>query len=445
MLDLHPAIVRLLARPASERRIGPFLLVRQLGRGGFAPVWLAKETYGGETLRAAAVKIFALDGRGSGASRRIIEEARALCRVEHPNVVRFYSLAVDEDAGVMGLGMEFVAGRSLATRLDMAGTLRADQVVELGIAIASALDAVHRAGIVHRDIKPANIVETANGYKLIDFGIASAAASFSDEVMSAVSNDPDNTGRIAALQSGTLGYVDPMTIAMGVPASPESDLYALGATLFECITGHLPASLDGRQLDARILDGRDTPPPVAKQIDGVPATLASIVDRMVRPERSLRYASAEDLLRALERMRQAVPVQRRLLLPLAAVVSAMCALAWGAWAGYVPLPQRRIAAPVLSSAMAAHVASVPEVRVDVPRQTMDRPEKPAATVPVHGKPLRPRSGPREPSAAAPSSSALIPEKPAPTVWASPGPVATPTVSSVRPLPSYLPLPPAGDW
>ena len=129
MQDVHPSIMRLLALPEPARRVGPFVLVRQLGRGGFAPVWLAKEVYGSETLRAAAVKMFAL---GGDASRRIVEEARALCRVEHRNVVRFYSLAVDEEAGVMGLGMEYVAGRSLSARLDAAGRLRVEQVVEPG-------------------------------------------------------------------------------------------------------------------------------------------------------------------------------------------------------------------------------------------------------------------------------------------------------------------------
>src|SRR5262249_2593839 len=103
----------------AERRLGPFLLIEQLGHGGFAPVWLAREIYGATELRAAAVKLFALQrsqrgrGKGSGAELvrdRIVAEARALCQVEHPNVVRFYSIAIEEDSGVLGLAMEHVAG-----------------------------------------------------------------------------------------------------------------------------------------------------------------------------------------------------------------------------------------------------------------------------------------------------------------------------------------------
>ena len=112
---LAPAIKRFLDRPAAERRLGPFVLVEQLGHGGFAPVWLAKEVYGATELRAAAVKLFTLQrsprSRGNGpntgkARDRIVAEARALCQVEHPNVVRFYSLPIDEARGVMGLAME---------------------------------------------------------------------------------------------------------------------------------------------------------------------------------------------------------------------------------------------------------------------------------------------------------------------------------------------------
>src|SRR5262245_38699089 len=90
LLDLPPAL----------RRLGPFLLVAPLGRGGFAPVWLAREVYGGTELRTAAVKLFSLDtpdgqssSRGAALYRaRVIDEARALCRVEHPNIVRFYAM-----------------------------------------------------------------------------------------------------------------------------------------------------------------------------------------------------------------------------------------------------------------------------------------------------------------------------------------------------------------
>src|SRR5262249_42657512 len=108
MSRLAPALQSFLELPADHRRIGPFHLVEPLGRGGFAPVWLAEEMYGTTKLRTAAVKIFCFDEAPASAERRpsavseaarrrdqITDEARALCRVEHPNIVRFYSLPMD--------------------------------------------------------------------------------------------------------------------------------------------------------------------------------------------------------------------------------------------------------------------------------------------------------------------------------------------------------------
>ena len=166
-------------------RLGAFRLRRRLGRGGFAPVWLADEEYGGEPLRTVALKVFALPaGHGQGQSHppssrsspreRIIDEARALCRVEHPNVVRFYTLY---DGGtVVALVMEHVSGETLDARIVRGSGCPLSETFAVGTAMASALSAVHGAGLVHRDIKPTNILDTAGIYKLIDFGIASADA-----------------------------------------------------------------------------------------------------------------------------------------------------------------------------------------------------------------------------------------------------------------------------
>jgi serine/threonine protein kinase len=454
MRDLPLAIERLLARSEPERRVGPFLLVRQLGRGGFAPVWLARETFGGETLRAAAVKIFALDARDRGASRRIIEEARALCRVEHPNVVRFYSLAVDEQLGVMGLGMEFVAGRSLATRLEFAGRMHTEQVVELGLAMASALSAVHRAGIVHRDVKPANIMETASGYKLVDFGIALAGVELPDVGTWVPSNDSDCTGRVAALQSGTLGYVDPFTIATGTPASPESDLYALGATLYECLTGCLPATSDVKTLDERILDGRSPPLPVAKHIHGISDALATIIDRMVSPDRTLRFASADELAQTLERLRNAPPSRRppRALKVIAAsIVAVASASLLGVW--FAPRKSATLAVTIESASMTpeAEMRPAPAPSAGTSSQTEIHSAKSIEDLPTVRKPplhrqkaaaLRP-SPPNVPSAITPA--VVIAWEPTPMVSAMPPPTVPSSPSPTNSFKSKLLLPPARDW
>src|SRR4051812_9074069 len=114
----NPSIARLLA--SEPPRLGPFRFVAELGEGGFAPVFLASEEYGGTELRTVALKLFAVDdmvgvtsgtaGSRSLARERIVEEARALCRVEHPNVVHFFQLVEDDTGDVLGLAMEHVRG-----------------------------------------------------------------------------------------------------------------------------------------------------------------------------------------------------------------------------------------------------------------------------------------------------------------------------------------------
>ena len=186
---LPPSLARLFALPEEKRHIGVFRVSRQLGKGGFAPVWLATEVYGGTELRTVALKLFALDGppeTGAGTAvgtitdaksrearkEQIVAEARALCQVEHPNIVRFFTLAVDETGDILGLAMEYVRGTPLDQKIARAGKLELKETLAVGSALASALAAVHQVGLVHRDIKPANVIDAAGVYKLIDFGIA---------------------------------------------------------------------------------------------------------------------------------------------------------------------------------------------------------------------------------------------------------------------------------
>lgn len=337
-------------QPADARRLGPFLLVHQLGRGGFAPVWLAKEIYGATELRTAAVKVFALDDASAQSSelpatRRIVDEARALCQVEHPNVVRFYALPIDEARGVMGLAMEHVAGTALDQRLLGSGRLTISETLAVGIAVASALAAVHGAGLVHRDVKPSNVVESAGVFKLIDFGIAAAdgiarhpdrgadqsqGELFLDDIpldslgskMSSVEASFAKGANEAtvqlAIRCGTVGYIDPVCVSRGSEATPASDLYGLGATLFECLSGRLPAACgapSGTGLRGEVLDGRVSPPSVRTLVPDVPVELARLVDSLVDPARLRRPTSAEWVAITLEQIRTKLAGEKRALPP----------------------------------------------------------------------------------------------------------------------------------
>ncbi|MFO0756843.1 MAG: protein kinase [Byssovorax sp.] len=298
--------------------MGPFRLVRQLGRGGFAPVWLAEEIHDGKKLREVAIKLFLLPegiDRTSIEARKwrdgILDEARALCRVEHPNVVRFYSLYRDDAEGVVGLVMEHIKGQSLDVRLRESGPSDQLRVIEVGISVAWALAAVHDAGLVHRDIKPGNILQGASGYKLIDFGIVVDRPRAASD-LSALAGEP--TVELVPALVGTPGYMAPELMRAGAPPSPGSDLFALGVTLFKLWRGALPdqASRDSgpsighpsnvtTDLD-RALSGADRDargPSGAGPFQSLDALVSALID----PDPSTRPRHAVWVARELERLR----------------------------------------------------------------------------------------------------------------------------------------------
>ena len=276
-----------LDRPPDARVLGPYRLVRKLGQGSFAPVWLADEVFEGTRptkLREAAVKVFLLPPgvvRGSSQALAwrdgIVAEAQALCRVDHPNIARFYGLVRDDDAGAVGLAMEHVPGRSLADQLEAERRLPPERVAAAGAAIAWALSAVHHAGLCHRDVKPGNVIGNAAGYKLIDFGIGV------------------DVGQEAARGvAGTAGYIAPECTTHGAPPSPSVDLYALGATLYRLRTGTAPPW----RLD--VVPASHAP---------FPAPLFDIVRKLLDPNPRTRPCHAEWVARELERACAAITTE----------------------------------------------------------------------------------------------------------------------------------------
>ncbi|WP_078973654.1 serine/threonine-protein kinase [Streptomyces sp. MMG1533] len=202
---------------------GRYRLQDPIGRGAMGEVWRALD----ETLgRTVAVKLLLPHDSDPTATSRFRLEAQTAGRLNHPHVVGVYDFG--EYDGRLFLVMELVAGDSLARRLGTAGPLPVEQVARIAAQAAAGLAAAHQQGIVHRDIKPANLLLDADGtLKIGDFGIAR----FVDDPSGALTT----TGQIV----GTSLYLAPER-ALGQPAGPASDVYALGCLLYQLLTGRPP-------------------------------------------------------------------------------------------------------------------------------------------------------------------------------------------------------------
>lgn len=250
---------------------GRFELVRRLGAGGLAEVFLARDRLSGQEVALKALHAHLVeDAALSGRFRREMVVTRGL---EHPGIVRVFDL--HEDEGRPFISMELLRGRTLAEHL-RDGPLPRDQALRIARQICEALRAAHRAGVVHRDLKPQNVFLTQDGaVKLLDFGLARVTGEARFTAQSAV--------------MGTPGYISPELLA-GAQADARADVYSLGVTLFEMLTGQ------------HAFPGVDPYEVLRKQREGAPALPgpdAEVVRRALEPDPERRYLDADQLLRAL--------------------------------------------------------------------------------------------------------------------------------------------------
>jgi serine/threonine protein kinase len=270
-------------------RVGPYVIVDEIGRGGMGKVFLGSDP---RLRRKVALKCVLRSLAGSGERRlRILHEARAAARVTHPNVATIHDVV--EHEGAAFIVMEYLEGESLAARMRR-GRLPIDRVVDIGRQLASALTAAHAKGVVHRDLKPGNIhIGPESAVKVLDFGIANAGRS-SDTVGSSAS-----TGRAAAQpatrtpQPGTPPYMSPEQL-LGRAVDERSDLYSLGVVLFEMATGRRPfREHEAQDLVLAVTRG---PAPRADAADAaVPKALADVIAKALEPDVVARYQSAAEL------------------------------------------------------------------------------------------------------------------------------------------------------
>lgn len=276
--------------------IGRYRIDAPLGEGAMANVSLAYDPSIGRTV---AIKVLKPEYRGdTELVNRFLAEARTAGMLSHSHIVTIYD--VGEVDGVPYIAMEHIAGRPLDEILRDEGRLTVERVLALGAQIARALAYAHGRGVVHRDVKPSNILICDHGRtaKLLDFGIARVAAG----------NDQDVQRTQAGQVMGTPRYMSPEQ-AMGLPLDARSDLFSLGAVLYEMVTGN-PAFPGTGLATLAIQIAQHDPEPIKRQVRECPRGLCFIIGKLLAKKPVDRFADAALLGQALEREREAANQDR---------------------------------------------------------------------------------------------------------------------------------------
>jgi len=267
-------------------QLGHFRIERRLGAGGMGEVYLATDL---ALDRPVAIKVLPAAVAHDPARRdRLVREARAQARVNHPNIAHIYF--VGEEAGRLYFAMEYIAGQTVADRVAQ-GPLSVDDTLSIIRSAALGLREAQTSGITHRDIKPSNLMIDGRGMvKVLDFGLAAGTPG----VIGA--------GPVAQTSlAGTPLYMAPEQ-ARGERVDFRADVYALGATLFHLVAGRPPFQAD--TLDALLSKHASAERPALPRRSGTPRTAIAAIDalcnRMMAPSPANRFASYDDLIRAIE-------------------------------------------------------------------------------------------------------------------------------------------------
>ena len=297
--------------PADPERWGHLTILEKVGAGAYGSVYRAWDT---RLDREVALKLLPSEAGSTSSASPIIEEGRLLAKVRHPNVATIYGAEMIDRR--IGLWMEFVKGQTLEALLRSGHQFSVTDVARLGVQLCHAVSAVHAAGLVHRDIKAQNVMRADDGrVVLMDFGTGRALG---DATMPA---------------AGTPLYLAP-EVFRNEPATPQSDIYAIGVLLYRLLSGAYPvngkttADLQRAHSSNKRIDLQGVRP-------DLPLAIVRVVNRATEADPALRYDSCDSLAADLKPLAQRSMSRRRVVLGLAA--ASVVIAAWIGWNGGDPL------------------------------------------------------------------------------------------------------------
>ena len=284
-------------------KFGPYEIVSPLGAGGMGEVYRARDTRLG---RDVAIKILPQHlSEKPDACQRFEREARAISSLNHPHICTLYDVGHQDGADF--LVMEYLEGETLAKRLER-GPLPTAELLRVGIEVCDALEKAHRKGILHRDLKPSNIMLTKSGAKLMDFGLAKAAGDGAAPALESLTQSLNPSARTTPVTQqgtivGTFQYMAPEQME-GREADARSDIFSLGAVLYEMATGK--RAFEGKTTASVIAAILEREPPAISAVQPMsPPALDRTVKICLAKDPDERFQSAHDVKLQLEWIREA--------------------------------------------------------------------------------------------------------------------------------------------
>src|SRR6267143_1664832 len=279
--------------------IAHYKILRKLGSGGKGVVYEAEDTKLG---RRVALKFLPEDTRRDPQTlERFLREARAASALNHPGICTIH--AIEEHDGRTFIAMELLEGQTLDKLIPL-GALPIPRTIEIGIQLADALDAAHKKGILHSDIKPANIFVTERAVKILDFGLAKLLPEHHANLGGETTLGDADTLLLTSPGTavGTISYMSPEQ-ARGEELDGRSDLFSLGAVLYQIVTGKQPFP---GSTSAVVFDNILHNPPIAPVTlnPDVPAELERILNKALEKDRDVRYQVAAELRADLKRLQR---------------------------------------------------------------------------------------------------------------------------------------------